>query len=143
MLLSKHIAAYLPYNVFAAQARSGKTELYRIYGLRHSIKYDEWIVSIDDSRHGDYQAAYLKGITLALRPVEDLSKDSFIHNTIEVKPKEVLSHLDLEWLLTSSNPYRLIGTLNLKDIEILLSWHIDVFGLIKTGGAINMHTLQE
>ena len=143
MLHSKHIAAYLPHKVFAAQPRLSKKELYPIYGLKHSSYAGEWIVYLDDSRHGDYQSAYLKGITLALRPLDDLLKKSFIHNTEEIIPNIELPHLDFEWLVNSTDPYKLINRLGYEDFEKLLSWHIDVFGLIHKEGAIDMYTLEE
>ena len=113
MLHSRHISAYLPYKVFAAQPRLGKIELYSIYGLKYSNYAREWVVYIDDSRHGNYQDCYLKGISLALRPLGDLLK-TFIHNDVEINPKEQLSHLDLELLVNSQNPVELAHKLELQ-----------------------------
>lgn len=72
-----------------------------------------------------------------LRPLSDLTKE-IDHNGERFVPQSKMSHLDLEWLITSKN---LIMKTNYEDVLKLLEWNFDVFGLIDQGLAIDINTL--
>ena len=131
----KHLSPYLPYRLKVSQPRCGRMEAYLMYGFKYSNYAREWVVFIDDSRHGDYQSSYLKGVKPILRPLSDLTKE------IEVKgekfvPQDKMKYLDLEWLINSDD---LIMKTNYEDVLKLFEWHFDVFGLIEKNLAVSIH----
>ncbi len=73
-LENKHLAAYVSHDIMVGQPRLGKIEAYRLYGLKKHHTYDEWMAFIDDSRHGDYQCSYIKGVKPILYPLSSLTK---------------------------------------------------------------------
>jgi hypothetical protein len=75
MLELKHLAPYLPYKLMISQPRLGKNEAYLMYGFKWSEYANEWVVFIDDSKHGDYQSSYLKGVKPIFRPLSDLTEE--------------------------------------------------------------------
>src|SRR5690606_38177573 len=133
------------------QPRHGKNEPYLLYGLKYRDYAREWTVFIDDSRHGDYQNVYLKGIKPILRPLSDLTKE-IEHNSISIKLEPELESVIPMLLISKHYHYTsredghisyhigdgtCIGSLYYSVpyalIQLLFEWHFDVFGLIDKG----------
>jgi len=130
----KHLSGYLPYELKVSQPRLGKIESYLLYGLKYSEYAKEWTVFIDDSRHGNYQNVYLKGIKPILRPLSDLTKDE--HFELYMDLCEEIGVVRCEHLLLALQD-NLKYVFNLQDLEALEDWmyknHFDwKYNLIKT-----------
>lgn len=74
-----------------------------------------------------------------LRPLSDLTKE-IEYKGAKLVPQSKLSHLDLEWLITSEN---LIMKTNYEDVLQLFEWHFDIFGLIEADLAIDINTIRK
>ena len=113
----KHLAAYLP------------------YGLNIKNKFGVYILSADNI------GAVLMSDKLTyfplLRNLSDLTKP------IEVNGEKFVPYKKLGWGNgTRVIPLILDGFTHYKEIQLLLSWHFDVFGLIEKGLAIDINTLE-
>ncbi len=117
----EYLAPYLPYGlkvskIHTLHARQGIGNIYHV---------------IDAVNEGKLQYRPI------LRPLSDLTKE-IDHNGERFVPQSKMSHLDLEWLITSKN---LIMKTNYEDVLKLLEWNFDVFGLIDQGLAIDINKL--
>lgn len=140
MLTKEMLCAYLPYDVKAVQSHNGKDKLYSLYGIKYSEYAKEWTVFIDDSRHGDYQNVYLKGIRLALRPLSSINLKWFQDNIdpdledfrINCEPEN--NHFSVEVC------EKVLGwsALSYEEYQLFLKNHVDIFGLLEYGYAIEL-----
>ncbi len=151
----KHLAPYLPYGL---KWMKGNNK----YNTAHLSTKRIGIISQkgfgDIEKHSfEYLPKNLKPI---LRPLSDLTKEIEV-NGEKFVPIECLDYgcVEYDYIFKSSNDYVNISILNeqLEQIDIiqsdnialtshgtvnkLISWHFDVFGLIKSGLAIDINTL--
>ena len=117
----KHLAAYLPYGV-----------------QMYNAKYTHWFV-LNPENIGNIIFSEIKPI---LRPLSDIGKMISI-NGERINPFSVLAKRASEYIpekdLNKKAVSELLG--NYSQVEKLLSWHFDIFGLIESGLAININYL--
>lgn len=128
----KHLAPYLPYGL-------------KFYDLLNEITHN--VVGIIEDEiyakevNGDCYSWYYKESDELpiLRPLSDLTKEIEFNGEKFVfmsKIKESQHHLFFREDI--KNP---ILSIQYSEMQKLLSWHFDVFGLIEKGLAININTL--
>ena len=123
-LKKEEIIPYLPYDLKLKL----RHEIIEMHGL---ISISERIISYDiDNKLCECEISLIKPI---LRPLSDLTKVNGFSLS------DMISH-------GYHNPFWLPENFEVKylmhlDFEKLVSWHFDVFGLIKKGLAIDINTL--
>lgn len=110
--LKEKLHYYLPHGLKVAQPRCGKIEVYDFYGIKYSKTVKEWSVFIDDSRHGDYQQVYLKGVCPLFRPLSSLTKEIVVSSYNDGKPFVPIDHI-----------YSKCGLDNVQYVEHCLTTH--------------------
>lgn len=68
-----------------------------------------------------------------LRPLSDLTKEIEVNGEKFVPYENLSAHFEVEYY----------GNMLHKNVEKLLEWHFDVFGLIENGLAIDINTLKK
>jgi hypothetical protein len=140
MITIKEITPYLPYYPTTAAFPL----LYAKYG------YVKSTLSIDKSHQ--FKLLESGSLKLVLRPITDLTKEIEINGGKFIPTDEVLTELHrecadihFEWidavLNDKANVDNYIKNCPFNMIQIFISWHFDVFNLIKRGDAININTL--
>jgi len=139
----KHLAAYLPYElkVLALKQR------YPNFG---GIRTDEKEFTMEGLRTNYLSVVGFAGMYLyydfkpILRPFSDLTKD------IEIKGKKFIPLIELGFTgckvksnyIENTNGYKFkITGSSYKNVQKLIEWHFDVFGLIDAGLAIDINTI--
>ena len=147
-LTIEHLTPYLPYKLKYIDKDSGETTTMRTISAE---------INLIDLGWGN--AHELKEFKPILRPLSDLTKE-IEHNKIsrtwcnkddKVTPSELLKRCSLLSIREDGHFSEdngdgtctgyLYGGASYSTIELLLSWHFDVFGLIDKGLAIDINTL--
>jgi hypothetical protein len=121
----KHLALYLPYGLKIGH-KSGAKSI-------HILHHGNGIGSISHILTSDLYKPILRPLSDIITKIE--------HNGEKFVPLDILAYLFgygcLEFDLTDvlNQPY--------KQIEKLLEWHFDIFGLIEAGLAIDINTLEK
>lgn len=121
----KHLAAYLPYEV----------SVFRNTGETHNITLLTACIIV--LWQGDYYTEF-KPI---LRPLSDLTKEIDVNGEKFVPFEKITQGIrpEPEYLLRDLQNTPLLCKYFI--IEMLLSWHFDIFGLIENGLAVDINTL--
>lgn len=138
----EHIAPYLLYGLkIVIITNPCKDEI----GTLHSLSATEGVsiyAPTDEARfnHHNYLERSFRDIKPILRPLSDLTKE-ITHNGETFVPIEELNYRcgDCETLtdtmsVTTNTKYGIV--------KRLFEWHFDVFGLIESGEAIDINTLE-
>jgi hypothetical protein len=122
----KHIAPYLPYELPIEP-------LYKSMG--HMGGYNQRELSIDIL--DKYELEDIKPI---LRPLSDLTKEIEVNGEKFYPASKMITHgfHNPFWYEVDMFNYKYLFA---YDLEKLLEWHFDVFGLIPQGLAIDVNTL--
>ena len=143
----KHLASYLPYGLkFRAKA-----EVWEMTCLYTLDEYKVWAHNYWDkdkllyypalNRKSDFQSKgyRLSQIKPILRPLSDLTKE-IEHNGEKFVPMDILCNefsqydcFEFDNVNILNNPY--------NQIQNLLEWHFDIYGLLENGLAIDVNTL--
>lgn len=133
----KHIAPYLPYGL--------KTVNFNVGKLLDKPLISEVIAS--------NIMCFTDGTTeskIILRPLSDLTKEIEVNGKKFVPLTELLnisnfdvSKMSWEEQLDYGHIYCDLSFINFYDLQLLLEWHFDVFGLIDENLAININTLND
>ena len=121
----KHLAPYLPYGL--------KYDLPDMVNGGRTIEVMDWDNIMDVIVVDDYKPI--------LRPLSDLTKEVEIDGEIFV-PQSNLSYISKDYLRWFSAE-DMLSDVPYNDIQLLLEWHFDVFGLIEKCLAIDINTLEQ
>lgn len=133
-LIIEHLSAYLPYGVKIDTPRGVHT-LKGINTINETIGLMYWVGTLQET-------SFSIDCKPILRPLSDITKE-IEHNGERLVPSKVIEDIALEWVVTSVNPYDLIKMMGYENVQKLLSWHFDIFGLIDQGLAIDINTLDK
>ena len=129
----KHIAPYLPYDLRFDNGRDYEKD-YLI-----GIRANDYNVKMPQGGDGGYFR--LEKIKPILRPLSDLTK-KIDHNGEILVPMDILCNefrqydcFEFDNVNILNNPY--------NQIQKLLEWHFDIYGLIENNLAIDINTLEE
>lgn len=133
----KHLAAYLPYKLKCQFVHSGKIgTISNIYTIGEGYNNDDIKISIDFS-----DGEHIWMFKPILRPLSDLTKE------IEVNGENFVPNYNSDFKYFT--PYELSyfiesipHGLNYNQMQKLLEWHFDIFGLIDNGLAIDINTIK-
>lgn len=120
----KHLAPYLPYNLQWMQGE----EIFLFTGSHIGSSWDDRTFSL---------------VKPILRPLSDLTKEITVNEEMFIPREIILSKLN--HLLTPSimnNIKEVVTHLDYTVVQKLFEWHFDVFGLIESGLAIDVNTLE-
>lgn len=122
-LTIEHLAPYLPYKL--NYKRNGKFCSTTMSGLELDVWFD------------DYNDEFIQPI---LRPLSDLTKE------IEHKGRKFVPLDEIKkWVVPYWDEKRSLNPIRdwrYRDIQKLLEWHFDVFGLIDKNLAVNLNELE-
>lgn len=124
----KHLAPYLPYELkgLVEWIHKNKTHCVKLYGILENNLQIE-------NPYGGFDYCDIEDFKPILRPLSDLTKE------IEVNAEKfvpiIQTDIDIPF---TSDLYFLVAY---GDVQKLLEWHFDVFGLIEKGLAIDINTL--
>lgn len=125
----RHLAPYLPYELNILITESG--EIVKMLSLDAFLFRNQ--VAIETNR-GSLGSMWFKPI---LRPLSDLTKE-IEHNGEKFTPSEKVKVIqdfeNIDIMIKS-------GIILFCDIQQLIEWHFDIFGLIDAGLAIDINTL--
>jgi hypothetical protein len=135
-LENKHLAPYL---AFKLKCKWNKSVPYELVGLRNgneSVNNELWIWK--DGM--DYNTGYLYECVPVLLPISSITNDQlkefYQFDTID------LELIDIEeWKEELVNMIKGNDKFQLSQFQKLFEWHIDVFGLIEKGLAVDINTL--
>ncbi len=134
----KHIAPYLPYGLKYQEENKAQTILKTVDA------------GIDMVNFGWGNAKYLREIKPILRPLSYLTKEIEVNGKKFVPLTELLnisnfdvSKMSWEEQLDYGHIYCDLSFINFYDLQLLLEWHFDVFGLIDENLAIDINTLND
>ena len=132
----KHLAPYLPYGL------KGKwgVHIFEICGASFNKKISIRV------KHYNQTQAYGSGVIPILRPLSDLTKE------IEINGKKFIPYDKLKTVISKKQWVKICETINEPEyikicdmphwwVNLLYTWHFDVFGLIEKGLAIDINTL--
>ena len=128
----KHLAPYLPYNLQISTDDVGENWVETVIGLNHE--------AIETSV-GNYWDYTVKPI---FRPLSDFTKE-IEHKGEKFIPIDNLNFKSTEdsfKILPEYNQW-LYRFIKYADVQLLLEWHFDVYGLIDAGLAIDINTLNK
>jgi len=124
----KHITPYLPYGLKYVKIKNNEVETMR------SISTE---INLIDMGWGD--AMQLDEIKPILRPLSDLTKEEFV---MDGWRKKGILFLDETSNIPHNSRESHIGSIMYGDMVKIFEWHLDVFGLIEKGLAININTIK-
>lgn len=134
----KHLAPYLPYGLKMIYVHTNKIgQISNIYTLGSGYNNDDIKISIDYSE-GEHIWMY-KPI---LRPLSDLTKEIEIDGEKIVISNEY-GYYRFDEMSTLKGGSVILSSIMLKEYEIILKYHFDIFGLIEKGFAIDINTLNK
>lgn len=131
----KHLATYLPYDVrIKDYNREGV-----LFGITGSHGGQVQVLNTSTMKICDFKGT-LQFVRPVLHPLSDLDKNIDCVNELYENCSEIDSELDYlpEFKGNLSN-----SGISYEAMDILISWHFDVFGLIDNGLAIDINTLKE
>jgi hypothetical protein len=131
----KHIAPYLPYRL---KAKDLITKEIRTVTLLH-FTYDTKTVG---HNHLIYEGLLLSKHLPILRPLSDLTKEIEV-NGEKFVPTQEYSYLRFEEISNYKGGQNVMNFIQVREQNILLELHFDVFGLIEQGLAIDINTLND
>lgn len=165
----KHIAPYLPYGLKAKLSQEGVFNLdseyrneyaYSICTITDFTTYSKDLggsMKVDKTKDYSFDFDSLSEIEIILRPLSDLKKEiehngeKFVpYNELDKIKKDVEVYRPINFnspieLLINTDDYS--QEIDLYDgyliIQKLLEWHFDIFGLIESGLAIDINTLNK
>lgn len=125
----KHLAPYLPYGlIYVYDGKKYKCS--STIGLKF-IGYDD----NQDSWH------YVDDCKPILRPLSDLTKEIEV-NGEKFVPIEKYNYLRFEEISNYNGGQNVLNFIQVREHNLLLEMHFDVFGLIPQGLAIDINTLE-
>ena len=139
----KHIATYFPYKV-------------RVIGVKKKYNIDTIIDKVKIVWNSGVTADYFYmedyigilfteiDIKLVLRPLSDIS-NIIEHNCEKFRPFDVLAKRAEEYVSEKDIQKKAISELlgNYSQVEKLIEWHFDIYGLIEKGLAIDFNKLNK
>lgn len=139
----KHLAAYLPYKL---QVKLNNNVVWKPNGGEKPILKGAsatlTTALLDDINEGVYDS--LAKFNPILRPLSDFLKETEIDG-IKFTPKDEFDKVCNwnygTWYGMSS--YKIMKYCPYSDLELLLKWHFDVFGLIEKGLAISINDVTQ
>ena len=138
-----NLAPYLPYGL---KIRRGD-DIFTLSGLDEPSKNQQYSITVKDKTGiGYYSFDHRHGCEILLRPMTDLTTTIFIgeENFMPLDRLLAENNFDTEVMIMEDKleyiePLTSLNFANYTDIAKLLSWHFDVFGLIKKGLAVNIN----
>lgn len=142
MIKIEELSLYLPHKLRVGQHYSGKIESYLLYGIKFSDYAQEWTVFIDDSKHGNYQNVYLKGVKPIFTPfnlIESISERAEVEKDLH----DALLECDFKYLGLQQNRHIMLihGIRYFSDelpanlTKLFAKYHYDIFNLIEKESA--------
>lgn len=132
-LTLREIAPYLPYGLKMIFEKSGK--IIELSGIE--LSESEKLIFIHKNAFFESTKWNFKPI---LRPLSDLTKE-IEHNGEKFVPIKKLG-INKMWL--GINDYHIhVYNQPYSEVQQLLEWHFDIFGLIEAGLAIDINTLEQ
>lgn len=119
----EHLAPYLPYGLKSYT-------LYDGHVLVRDITVNNVMAFVD----GDINSKPI------LRPLSDLAKE-IEHNGEKFVPSKEYSYLRFEEISNYKGGENVMNFIQVREQNVLLELHFDVFGLIEKGEAIDINTL--
>lgn len=154
----EHLAPYLPYKLKLLYTHANKIgTLSNVYTIGEGYDDDDTKISVDH-----YDGEHLWMFKPILRPLSDLTKEIQHNGETFVPAIEISRDLccsypgELKILDDTRDNYIVIGTriagriydlkkkidrLEFWQVQKLISWHFDVFGLIEKGEAVDINTI--
>ena len=126
----KHLAPYLPHRINLAYTHTNKVgQISNIYSIGAGYDNEDIKISIDYS-DGEHIWMY-KPI---LRPLSDLTKGDW---------DKIFTTDDIDDILTIFQSDKSMDCVEYYLVNILLSYHFDIFGLVEEGLALDINTINK
>ena len=128
----KHIAPYLPYSVLVTESNVYYGGFYLV-GKKHALPHEISIGQMLMKKYSEYK--------MILRPLDEIKNFEEIMDEFSVNSLEAFENHFLDNVLGKS--LNCFDVVNYTIVELCFKYHLDIFGLIKKGLAIDINTLSD